>query len=132
MEEKGDGNESRPMQDLLANASEGAGRVGFPGYYFARALCSSTERGWRGRLALRAVSYRVVCTARVELFGNDFADRSYGGLMDLLKPARDEEHLPARCVGMKAGVAVHTLNPEELPDVNKLLQMLVMPHKDES
>lgn len=60
-------------------------------------------------------------TAHVELFRNDFADRSYGGLMHLLKLARDKERLCARSVCMNAGIAVHALNPVELPDVDKPL-----------
>lgn len=88
---------------------------------FASALCSSMEKGLKGRLTLRAVSYRVACTARVEFFGNDLADRSYGGPMHLLKLPRDKEHLRARCECMNAGIAVHALNPEELPDGDKPL-----------
>lgn len=60
-------------------------------------------------------------TAHVEFFGNDFADRSYGGPTHLLKLARDKEHLCARCVCVNAGTAVYTLNPEDLPDVYKPL-----------
>lgn len=54
----------------------------FPCYDFARVLCSSMERGLKGRLNLRAV---ISCMARVEFFGNNVADRSYGGPVHLLE-----------------------------------------------
>lgn len=77
--------------------------------------------GFEGKIDSRAVSNRVACTAHVEFFGNDLADRSYGGATHLLKLPRDKEHLCARCECMNAGIAVHALNPEELPDVDKPL-----------
>lgn len=57
--EEGDGNESHPMQGLLVNTSEGAGRVGFPCYYLVGALFSSMEKGVKSRMAPRAESYFV-------------------------------------------------------------------------
>lgn len=109
------------MQDPLAEASEGAGRVPFPCCYFARALCSSVERGLKRGLALGAVSSLMARAAHLEFFGNDFADRSYGGPVRLLKLARGKEHLCVRCGCVNAGIAVCALNPEELPDVEKPL-----------
>lgn len=60
--EEGDGNQSHPMQGLLVNASEGAGRVDFPCYYLVGALFSSMGKGLKGRVTLRAESYCVWCT----------------------------------------------------------------------
>lgn len=57
--EEGDGNESHPMQGLLVNTLEGAGRVGSPCYCLIGALFSSMEKGLKGRVTLRAESYWV-------------------------------------------------------------------------
>lgn len=92
-----------------------------PCCYFARALCSSVERGLKGGLTLGAVSSRVACAAPLEFFGNDFADRSYGRSVRPLKLARAKEHLCARCGCVNAGIAVYALNLEELPHVEKPL-----------
>lgn len=74
-------------------------------------------RGLKGRLTLRAVSYRMACTAHVEFFRNDFAGHSCGGPRRLLMLAKHKEHLCARCVCGN----VHAVNPAELPDVDKPL-----------
>lgn len=60
MGEEGDGNQSHPMQGLLVNASEGAGRVDFPCYYLVGALFSSMGKGLKGRVTLRAELLCVV------------------------------------------------------------------------
>lgn len=43
------------------------------------------------------------------------------GKFHLSEVERDREHVCARCACRDAGTAVHTLRPEEPPDVHKLL-----------
>lgn len=57
----------------------------------------------------------------MESLRNDFADHCPGGEIRVSEVERDKEQVCARCVCRDAGTAVHTLKPEELPDVHKLL-----------
>lgn len=54
------------MQDLLPNALRGAAKAFFTVSIFAGALCSSVERGLKGRLA---VSYGTARTLHTGFFG---------------------------------------------------------------
>lgn len=100
------------MQDLSVNTSEGAGRVGFPCCYLVGALFSSMLRDLKVRVTLRAESYHYTWNSSgvslhiIVLVGKSVCWRGTRSMFAL---------------GVCAGTAVHALNPEELPDVHKLL-----------